>query len=113
MRAVVFAAQGKLLLQDRDELVPGPKEVLIETAAVGVCGTDTHVFAGEFEGTVYPLVPGHEATGTVVAVGPGVAGGRNPLAVGDRVSPRWRPGSPTATPPTRRPWRTVSATPRP
>ena len=86
MRAVVFAAEGKLALQERRELVPGPKEVLIETAAVGICGTDTHVFAGEFEGTVYPLVPGHEATGTVVAMGPGVADGIRPLAVGDHVA---------------------------
>jgi 2-desacetyl-2-hydroxyethyl bacteriochlorophyllide A dehydrogenase len=72
MRAIVFAAEGTLALEDRPEPELGPKDVLIETAAVGVCGTDTHVFDGEFEGTVYPLVPGHEATGVVLAVGPGV-----------------------------------------
>lgn len=72
MRAVVFESEGRLTLQEREEPVPGAKEVLIETAAVGLCGTDIHVFDGEFAGTVYPLVPGHEATGTVVAVGEGV-----------------------------------------
>jgi len=82
MRAVVFDQAGKLLILDRDEPVLGPKEVLIETAAVGVCGTDTHVFDGEFEGTVFPLVPGHEATGTVVALGPEVT----TISVGDRVA---------------------------
>ena len=72
MRAIVFASEGTLVLEDRPEPDLGPKDVLIETAAVGVCGTDTHVFDGEFEGTVYPLVPGHEATGIVLAVGSAV-----------------------------------------
>lgn len=86
MRAIVFTAAGKLTLEDRPEPSPGPKEVVVETAAVGMCGTDTHVFDGEFEGTVFPLVPGHEATGTVVAVGSQVAGSVNPVAVGDHVA---------------------------
>lgn len=82
MRAVVFEDAGRLGLVERPELVPGPKQVLIETAAVGVCGTDIHVFDGEFEGTVYPLVPGHEATGVVLAIGEGV----DDLAPGDHVA---------------------------
>jgi 2-desacetyl-2-hydroxyethyl bacteriochlorophyllide A dehydrogenase len=82
MRAVVFEEAGHLTLSERPEPTPGPKDVVIEVAAVGVCGTDTHVFDGEFEGTVFPLVPGHEATGTVVAIGSGVT----TLAVGDRVA---------------------------
>lgn len=86
MRAVVFAAEKQLALEDRPEPVAGPKEVVVETAAVGICGTDTHVFDGEFEGTVFPLVPGHEATGTVVALGPGVEGGASGLTVGDHVA---------------------------
>ncbi|MEX1077913.1 MAG: zinc-dependent alcohol dehydrogenase family protein [Homoserinimonas sp.] len=82
MRAIVFEEAGTLSLVERPELVAGVKEVVIEVAAVGVCGTDTHVFDGEFEGTVFPLVPGHEATGTVVAVGDGVTS----VAVGDHVA---------------------------
>jgi 2-desacetyl-2-hydroxyethyl bacteriochlorophyllide A dehydrogenase len=82
MRAVVFEAAGRLDIVDRPEPEPGPKDVVIETAAVGICGTDTHVFDGEFEGTVFPLVPGHEATGTVVAVGSEVT----TIAVGDHVA---------------------------
>ncbi len=86
MRAVVFAAEGRLALEDRPEPSPGPKEVVVETAAVGICGTDAHVFDGEFEGTVFPLVPGHEATGTVVAIGSEVSGSGNPVCVGDHVA---------------------------
>lgn len=86
MRAVVFQSEGQLTLEDRPEPTPGRKEVLIETAAVGICGTDTHVFDGEFEGTVFPLVPGHEATGTIVGVGEEVNGRVFDLHVGDRVA---------------------------
>lgn len=82
MRAIVFEEAGTLSLVERPEPGAGVKEVVIEVAAVGVCGTDTHVFDGEFEGTVFPLVPGHEATGTVVSVGEGVTS----VAVGDHVA---------------------------
>src|ERR1700744_1787797 len=86
MRAVVFAAEGELTVAERAEPVPGPREIVIGTAAVGICGTDTHVLDGGFEWTVFPLVPGHEATGTVVALGPGAGKGQNVLAVGDHVA---------------------------
>jgi len=86
MRAVVFTAEGRLSLEERPKPTPGYKEILIETAAVGICGTDTHVFDGEFEGTVFPLVPGHEATGTIVALGDGVNSGVFDFEVGDHVA---------------------------
>jgi 2-desacetyl-2-hydroxyethyl bacteriochlorophyllide A dehydrogenase len=82
MRAVIFEKQGVLALIDRPEPQIGPKDVLIKPAAVGMCGTDIHVFDGEFEGTIYPLVPGHEATGEVIAVGSQVS----TLAPGDHVA---------------------------
>ena len=85
MRAIVFGSEGDLSVQERAVPVPGFREVLIETAAVGICGTDVHVLDGEFEGTVFPLVPGHEATGIVRALGDGAAGGRSDLQVGDHV----------------------------
>lgn len=86
MRAVVFESEGTLSLEDRPDPAPGYKQILIETAAVGMCGTDTHVFDGEFEGTVFPLVPGHEATGTIVALGEGVNDGVFDFHVGDHVA---------------------------
>lgn len=86
MRAVVFTSQGELAIEDRPTPEPGFKEILIKTAAVGICGTDTHVLDGEFEGTVFPLVPGHEATGTIVALGEGVNSGVFDFEVGDKVA---------------------------
>jgi 2-desacetyl-2-hydroxyethyl bacteriochlorophyllide A dehydrogenase len=82
MRAVVFEGPGRLTLQTVPDPTPGPKDVVIEVAAVGMCGTDAHVLDGEFEGTVFPLVPGHEASGTVVALGEQVTS----LAIGDHVA---------------------------
>jgi len=86
MRAVVFRSEGELALEERPTPSPGYKEILIETAAVGICGTDTHVLDGEFEGTVFPLVPGHEATGTIVALGEDVNSGVFDFQVGDHVA---------------------------
>lgn len=86
MRAVVFESQGELALEDRPDPEPGYKEILIETAAVGICGTDTHVFDGEFEGTVFPIVPGHEATGVITQLGEGVNDGVYDFHVGDHVA---------------------------
>ncbi|GGF40395.1 alcohol dehydrogenase [Microbacterium sorbitolivorans] len=86
MRAVAFQQQGVLSLEEREKPRPGYKEILIETAAVGICGTDTHVFDGEFEGTIFPLVPGHEATGTIVELGEGVNDGVFDFHVGDKVA---------------------------
>ncbi|MDQ3870013.1 MAG: zinc-dependent alcohol dehydrogenase family protein, partial [Chloroflexota bacterium] len=40
--------------------------------ACGICGTDVHITDGEFPPTPYPIVPGHEFAGTVIATGPGV-----------------------------------------
>lgn len=82
MRAIVFEDAQKLALKEVPAPTPGPKDVVIQVAAVGICGTDTHVFDGEFEGTVYPLIPGHEATGVVTEVGEAVTD----LAAGDHVA---------------------------
>lgn len=82
MRGIVFESPGYLSLAELPEPVAGRKEVVVEVAAVGVCGTDTHVFDGEFEGTIFPLVPGHEATGTVVAIGADVTH----VSIGDPVA---------------------------
>lgn len=49
-------------------------EVLIRPAACGICGTDLHILRHGFPGTNYPVTPGHEFAGHVVAVGPGAKG---------------------------------------
>ena len=48
---------------------PGPKDVQIEILYCGVCHSDLHTVRSEWEGTVYPMVPGHEIVGRVVQVG--------------------------------------------
>lgn len=47
---------------------PANDEVLIKVAAAGFCGTDIHTFKGEHV-TNFPIVPGHEFSGTVVEIG--------------------------------------------
>ncbi|WP_341482271.1 NAD(P)-dependent alcohol dehydrogenase [Arthrobacter caoxuetaonis] len=85
MRVSVLDAPGKLRLEERPVPVPGPGEVLVRIASVGVCGSDTHYYR---EGRIgpyvveSPLVLGHEASGRVEAVGDGV----DPARVGTRVS---------------------------
>lgn len=60
-----------------------PDEVLVESKAAGICGTDLHIYLGEFESRVrYPAIQGHEFGGVVVEVGSQVRG----FAVGDRVT---------------------------
>jgi D-arabinose 1-dehydrogenase-like Zn-dependent alcohol dehydrogenase len=52
---------------------PGPGEVIARPAYVGVCGTDLELLDGVVDpASVLPLVPGHEWSGVIEAVGPGV-----------------------------------------
>lgn len=53
--------------------VPGPHDVQIDIAFCGVCHSDLHQVRGEWAGTVYPCVPGHEIVGRVAAVGSDVS----------------------------------------
>ncbi|MEA2599321.1 MAG: alcohol dehydrogenase [Acidobacteriota bacterium] len=52
-----------------DRRDPGPHDVQIEILFCGVCHSDLHTVRSEWEGTVYPMVPGHEILGRVVKVG--------------------------------------------
>ena len=64
---------------------PGPGEVLVALGAAGICGSDLHYWQDGGFGTVRvrePIILGHEAAGTVLALGEGVAG----LAPGHRVA---------------------------
>lgn len=54
---------------DLDRREPGPRDVQIEILYCGVCHSDLHTARGEWPGTVYPVVPGHEIVGKVTAVG--------------------------------------------
>jgi len=69
MKAAVLREVGKpLLIEDVQIDKPGPHEVLIRTAAAGVCHSDLHFMEGAFP-TPLPAVVGHESAGVVEAVG--------------------------------------------
>ncbi|TDQ54288.1 NAD(P)-dependent alcohol dehydrogenase [Actinorugispora endophytica] len=84
-RASVLLAAGELAVEERALTPPAADEVLVRVASVGVCGSDVHYFRdgriGDFV-VEAPLVLGHEAAGTIVAVG----GAVDPARVGTRVS---------------------------
>ncbi len=81
MRAAVLEAVKKITIRtDVPEPAIGPRDVLVRSKACGLCGTDVHIFEGDFFPT-FPLIPGHELAGEVVAVGDEVTD----LAPGDRV----------------------------
>jgi L-iditol 2-dehydrogenase len=94
MRVSVLRGPKDVALVERPVPRPGPAQVLVRVASVGVCGSDTHYYdhgrIGRFV-VEQPLVLGHEAAGTVTAVGPGVPEDR----VGQRVS--IEPGVPDLT----------------
>jgi len=60
---------GRLEIERRE---PGPQDVQIEITHCGVCHSDLHTVRGDWAGTVYPVVPGHEIIGHVTAVGSAV-----------------------------------------
>ncbi len=71
--AVLYGVED-VRLEDRPMPEPGPGEVLVEVRSVGVCGSDVHYYRegriGDFVVDA-PLILGHEASGVVVARGPG------------------------------------------
>jgi len=75
-RALVITAPGSIGLRDAPEFVPGPGEVVARPVHTGICGTDLELLAGVVDPAYvrYPLVPGHEWSGVIEAVGPGVTG---------------------------------------
>jgi 2-desacetyl-2-hydroxyethyl bacteriochlorophyllide A dehydrogenase len=81
MRAALISTPGKVEVTTVEDPTPGPREVIVEVAACGLCGTDLHILQGEFAPTL-PVIPGHEFAGTVVALGADVT----ELTTGQRVA---------------------------
>lgn len=81
MKAVVFESPNKVEIIDVPDPVIKENEVLIKVKASGVCGTDVHIYEGDFIGT-YPIIPGHEFSGEVIAIGKDVKS----VKIGDKIA---------------------------
>src|SRR4051794_28865006 len=83
MRASVMTGVGTLQIEDRAVPTPGAHQVLVEVAAVGVCGSDVHYYRhgriGDFV-VEQPMILGHELSGRIAAVG----GKGDPTPLGQR-----------------------------
>jgi D-arabinitol dehydrogenase (NADP+) len=81
MKASVILQPNQVETQNVPVPEPAPGELLIRVMASGICGTDVHIFEGEYLGS-YPIIPGHEFAGVVEKVGSTVAH----FKPGDRVA---------------------------
>lgn len=82
MKAAITADTRKIEYADVQTPKPGPADVLLALRYTGICGSDIHVYRGEFAGRVnFPLIQGHEFSGVVMEKGNAVKG----LSIGDRV----------------------------
>ena len=82
MKSLLLTANSHLEIADLPQPTAGPGDVLVRVAACGICGSDVHGYDGSSGRRIPPLVMGHEAAGTVAAVGPGVTA----FHAGDRVT---------------------------
>jgi S-(hydroxymethyl)glutathione dehydrogenase/alcohol dehydrogenase len=86
-KAGLFWEAGRPLeVAEIDLEEPGPEDVVVRMAAVGICGTDLHQVKGDFQRPT-PMVLGHEGAGVIEAVGSAVT----TLAPGDEVVLSWAP----------------------
>ena len=82
MKGLVYGGAGRRAWTEiPDPSIADPRDAVIRVDAVTICGTDLHILGGDVPEVADGRILGHEAVGTVMAVGSGVSG----LAVGDRV----------------------------
>ncbi|WP_028610184.1 zinc-dependent alcohol dehydrogenase family protein [Paenibacillus harenae] len=81
MKALVIDRPHHASVQEVPYPAPGRDDVVIRVERVGICGTDFHIFEGEFL-SPYPIIPGHEFSGTIHECGEGAGGFR----IGERVT---------------------------
>ncbi len=87
MQALVVLEPEKFEIGEVPVPEPGPMEVLCRVKAVSICGTDSHLIAGDYPGfwpPEFPIIPGHEWSGEIVKLGPGAE--KAGWKLGDRVA---------------------------
>ena len=82
MKSLLLSEYNHLEVVDRPVPSVGPDDVLVRVEACGICGSDVHGYDGSSGRRIPPIVMGHEAAGSVAAIGERVKG----LAEGDRVT---------------------------
>ena len=82
MKALQLTAYNRLEMVDVPKPEPGEKEVLIKVEACGICGSDVHGVDGSTGRRLPPIIMGHEASGVIEKLGPGIKN----YKVGDRVA---------------------------
>jgi threonine dehydrogenase-like Zn-dependent dehydrogenase len=91
MRGVVFTGNRKLALMEFEDPTPGPREVVLEIKASGMCGSDLHQYrrtqmggqTGGIKRAEGPVIAGHEPCGIVAAIGSAVT--EKEARIGQRV----------------------------
>ena len=82
MKALVYHGPGNKSWEDvPDAVVQDPTDVVVRVDTTTICGTDLHILQGDVAAVTDGRILGHEAVGTVTAIGDAVKG----FAVGDRV----------------------------
>ena len=99
MKAVVLSAVNALAIAEVEKPKPGVKECLVKVLACGICGTDRHIYHGEYP-SAKPVILGHEfggvieeagsnskfKVGQVVSVDPNIVCGTCPDCVAERTA---------------------------
>jgi D-arabinitol dehydrogenase (NADP+) len=81
LKAAIILQPNQIVTQEVPIPEPGAGEVRVKVMASGICGTDIHIYRGEYLGS-YPVTPGHEFAGVIEQVGAAVTR----FKVGDRVA---------------------------
>lgn len=82
MRAAVLVAPERFEVRSVPLPAVGPDDVLVKVTRCGLCGTDMHIYHGKYSADRLPLIPGHEFSGHIAALGEAVSG----LALGQGVT---------------------------
>lgn len=82
MKAVLVRVPGEVGVETVNDPIPARNDVVVRVRGCGICGTDLHLLSGELGSDRFPVVPGHEPWGEVVALG----GDTGAIKVGDIVA---------------------------
>jgi len=96
MKAARFYGKGDIRVEEIPEPEPGPGEIKIKLAWNGICGSDLHEYVvgasitpredrpHPISGAVPPVTMGHEMSGTIYAIGSGLADAKHNFRIGQK-----------------------------